>query len=551
MKHHYLRAVAAADAGIPDVLTRIIKNPGNPRFGAVEADDGLCEYMSQAGTISALVCSYCCQESRFYKDKALLDAIPAMVDYMIRNQRPNKTVDFYASNYFGEAGFESQCLVRTFRIFEANIDENDAYEGEILALLRRLLLSMAEGLLNGGFHTPNHRWVDSSALLGYYNLFKDKRFLDKANLFMNEGIDCDEYGEFTERSAGNYNHICDHAFLIIGSEINKPEFLEAAKRNLDMMFAYRDPDGSVFTQNSRRKDADGKIDNKSFASGYYHVYLWAAYLFNNAQYAGYADHLFEESLMRGAVCAPLWLFMQIPALKTFEPKKEAFPKNVKFYNPNSDIYRYRTENLSVTIIANNANFLTVQHKGIKLSMRMCASFFAVAQFLPKKLEKTESGFRLRMTANGQYYWPFETKPKTSVWHDMNNKETRTIVNRVQLDYDVNITILENGARVHVKTAGCDKVPFKMEFAVTPDCHIEGEAFSTRGAAGQYIAVSGGDTVIRKSCDVIRINNAFCENNYHATMRGSIPKSSSEFTLYYSGYTDIDKTVDITCERWEH
>ena len=94
-----------------------------------------------------------------------------------------------------------------------------------------------------------------------FNITGEGFFRDAANTYLREGIDCDENGEFTERSSGIYNATNDHALIILSQETGRVDFLEYVKRNLDMMFTYIEPDGTVFTANSTRQDKAGATGN--------------------------------------------------------------------------------------------------------------------------------------------------------------------------------------------------------------------------------------------------------------------------------------------------
>ena len=94
-------------------------------------------------------------------------------------------------------------------------------------MLKALAL-LAKGCLNGGFHTPNHRWVECAALLMCHNIFGWKELREKVDGYLSEGIDCDEYGEFTERSMGCYNPINVNSMLVMAEEGNLPQLEEYA-----------------------------------------------------------------------------------------------------------------------------------------------------------------------------------------------------------------------------------------------------------------------------------------------------------------------------------
>ena len=47
--------------------------------------------------------------------------------------------------------------------------------------------------------------------------------MDKVRTYLSEGIDCDEYGGFTERSVGVYNPVNVNSMLVLAEEGNMPE----------------------------------------------------------------------------------------------------------------------------------------------------------------------------------------------------------------------------------------------------------------------------------------------------------------------------------------
>ena len=75
-------------------------------------------------------------------------------------------------------------------------------EQNILEKVEHIVRRGAYGILEGGFHTPNHRWAIASVLMACGRLFDCKEMEQAAFSYLNEGIDCNEDGEFAEKSAG-------------------------------------------------------------------------------------------------------------------------------------------------------------------------------------------------------------------------------------------------------------------------------------------------------------------------------------------------------------
>ncbi len=124
----------------------------------------------------------------------------------------------------------------------------------LLPPLTELIERACEGSAAGGFHTPNHRWAISACLLEGAAITGREDFARRAGVYLGEGLDIDESGEFAERSTGVYNLVNDDQMLRLYHLTGDRQYLEAAAQNLRMMRRYFDPDGSVFAFNSRRQD---------------------------------------------------------------------------------------------------------------------------------------------------------------------------------------------------------------------------------------------------------------------------------------------------------
>lgn len=59
-----------------------------------------------------------------------------------------------------------------------------------------------------------------------------------------------------------------------------------------------------------------------------------------------------------------------------------------------------------------------------------------------------------------------------------------------------------------------------------------------------MAFNQGDIDISKGDNILRITNTHNAHIYHDIMRGSVAKSATSFTIYYTGFTHIDKHIEI-------
>ena len=146
---YYLKLVSLNDAALPSVLERL---KGSARRlnvrGIGEAVDGL------AG-------AYCAPESSYFQSAALLPALEDAADKLLAAQHPDGTIDSGNYNSPPDTGFVVQELCTAVAVLRRM---NLPQLSSILRKLETFVLAAGEALITGGIHTPNHRWVVSSAL---------------------------------------------------------------------------------------------------------------------------------------------------------------------------------------------------------------------------------------------------------------------------------------------------------------------------------------------------------------------------------------------------
>lgn len=548
MKKYYLPIVRSLERSYEKTRNMVARDPEQPNYLGRCDNDMLYEPGYSVGEVATPATLYACPQSKYYKDTSVFGDLIGGCKFMLRMAHEDGTHDYLATNFFTPATFELHGLVRGYRCFMT------AYSGtpeekEVREWMEKLLLHLGMGCVNGGFHTPNHRWVESAALTACYNIFKVPAMKQKADMYLAEGIDCDDDGEFTERSPGMYNSVNDNALMMIAEELNMPELYKYVKLNMDLLFDYMEPDGSIFTQNSRRKDkGEGSASGRFYPEGsYYYLYLWAGWLFGDKKYLKFADEMMQRSIDSGrGTPAPLWIYILHPELQQLEPDFTGveLPTAYSHFYPGSNIYRRRDGMWSYSIIANNPNFLFLRCGDMQVYVRMCASFFAVAQFMPEKVEKTETGFKMFFHSYCNYRRPLDPPPASRFWADMDHSK-RKLVHECDLDFTVEFTDLDDGVRLHVTTSGTERVPFKLEYVISPNCNCYTSDAVVPASAGGWITVTGESVrLIHNDGSTVQIDGCFGKSLYHKNMRGSVPQAKDAFTVYSTDFTPIDRTVDI-------
>ena len=555
---HYEMTVEATDRKVEYLLRSQVREEGIRDCGGILSEErNLVEPKFSIYSFKTLVSAYCCRDSRYFESSELLDAIKLLMAYIQGVQREDGSFDLVSVNFCSspDTAFMAMRLVAAYRIIER-------YGGMeiagVLDDLRDVLSAAGRAMRTGGFHTPNHRWVVAAALLMAYNIVGESSFKEAAEQYLAEGIDCDEIGEWTERSSGVYNVVCDNAFIIIAEELGEQKYLEPVRRNLEFMLYHMEPDGSIYTGNSTRQDVFQTV----YPLSYYHLYLFMGWRDQDGRFMAMANKLMasyyavsrdigRRFLLPGSDF--LYMFLLYPELKSFQLAESDLPTNYEKYYPKSGLVRVRRGELSYSVTQNNSRFLTVMVGDLHLDLEIRSAFFAIGQFNVSQedrrwnrastaypIELTEDGYRLRFSAWATYFLPFDTPPTTPVYAEMDHSRRRTTT-PVRHEITVNIRGTDAGVEVMVETAGCDHVPIQLIAHVSPHCLIEGEGFLLQGKPGDGISITSGLVQISRHGSKVEIGPGLGRAAYLPYMAAP---SETEFTLYFSGYTNLKHTFSI-------
>ena len=412
--------------------------------------------------------------------------------------------------------------------------------GKLLEEITKLIESAGYGIMNGGFHTPNHRWAIASCLMTLYNIFKIEAFKEKANNYLREGIDCNEYGEYAERSSGIYNHVNNEQMIILSEETGDISYLEYVRRNLDMMITYFEPDGTIFTGNSYRQDRGRKI----YPDVYYNQYLYMAYKFNNSIYASIANWIMNNIIERGAMAPDcLGFIVTHPELVKYEISGCMVPDNYSKHYKKSGIVRTRRGNICFTILKDSNYFLHFQVGGIKTRMRILTRYFDKREFKPEEIKETEEGYVLPYTAHGWYYLPFDKKPDTVDWWEMDHSN-RKLKEGPNLNMLVMVKEIEGGITVKISADGCDGVPVFVELCFESEIIIKNSGFMCEGIPGGAITVRSGEICINKGTDTMIIGPGFGEVLISKEQLKEVGQNVDGFTIYFSDVSNFEHTITM-------
>ncbi len=553
MKSHYSLLVQSADASVPAILKRQCMDPEDPDYGGFpEARKGFAEPAHGISTAANLAVLYWNDLSWYRGDPTLLERAVLACDHTLKLMHPDGTMDLIETNFHDatSVGFAIWNVSPAYRVLKRYGHGSDL-EARLEAKLLEFMRRGADGMKEGGFHTPNHRWVMAGAMAMLSNDLDRSDLLASVDEYLNEGIDCNSDGEYTERSAGIYNVVNNKGLIAVAAELGKWDLLEHVERNLYMVFTYLEPDDTVLTINSRRQD----LGKELYPFAYYENYLLAAHHLENAHFAHMADELLrmtnpyekdKSALNRKHFPKPVALYMLNDEVRESELRREPYDREhyERFYRESS-IVRYRSGPVTATILAANDVFFKLQTGALSLHCRFAASFFGdFGRFVPASLEKTADGYRLHYHSDRGYVRPLG-RPENVIADGRINTTHRRHTHMQAYDVIVDVVLTVDGADLRIVSAGVEHLPCKLELIFPPGGHFDSDQAQFRAIAGQHLMLKHGAFEYALGDDLIHVEGAFGGNTaYHYDLRGSLPQEPGTFTVYFTDFSPTAKTVRI-------
>lgn len=552
MRAHYEQMVKDTDGRIKKTFRLQNMDKSSRFFGGVPEDNGIYQAKSTIYKTTALIAGYVNKDSKYCGKAEILERINLALSYIEGCQHESGLFDYVTCN-FNSAPDTAFCIKKLIPTLELlrKIQADDASEyvaqglkdnlKEVTERVESIVCRGAKGLLLGGFHTPNHRWAIASVMAYSGMLFNLPELKERAGIYLNEGVDCNDDGEFSEKSAGNYNRVNNDAMIMLTESLGDEKYEAYALRNLKMMLTYFEPDDSVFTANSTRFDKDRLI----FPKDYYLEYLKMGVKYDIPRFLDMANCIFDIVADK-EITSPDFLtqLMLRPDLITLEHSGSGYNTDYEVFYKESGILRRRRGDLSVTVMNGKSNFLYVHTGTIKLEMKVGGSFCEHRAFKSETMTKEQDGsYHLHQTMHGWYYLPFEEKPDTSDWWKMDNAH-RPMKMGPDVDIDVVVKEVENGVDVNVKTKGIEGAPWRIELAFGGIERISNEHMSMAVTGDEVIVLRDGYFQASNKKDMLTVGPAFGEHHFTEGKEDSEAKTPGAATVYFTDYTSFDHTIQI-------
>ncbi|WP_208590055.1 hypothetical protein [Gracilibacillus suaedae] len=451
--------------------------------------------------IATWICSYLDSRSKYFENGELEDKIHCALDYMLDQQHEDGTISPGWTNYHSppDTAFLVTGLSQVYKLLK--LKQEKAMLDKVELFLKRTIPAM----LTGGCHTPNHRWVLTSALAHLYTIFKEDALRQRAELWLREGIDITEDGEWTERSNGIYNTVSNICLYHTANLLDKPYILECVRKNLDMMLYLVHPNGEIVTDYSGRQDLANTYD----LSPYHLIFRLMAVKDDNGLYMAMADFSLESMQNLGPVNNHVMLgYLLYPEIQHSNIKPQPLPTTYeKFINEKyplqlnlekmenvghhskiehssmhtsfgAPIVRYRNHEVSATVMGKNASFFSLHNGDAKLLGVKISSSFSPGVIEFNSLEKRDNFYFLKQELEKGYTGPLPSTHVpdhggTSVWYLLPH-QYRNVTHNQKHHVEVNVKQYDNKWELQLCTDQLKDVFYQVEFIFSADANLNGD-----------------------------------------------------------------------------
>ena len=538
---------------LDDYLPRQIDDPAHPEVGGVISPAMGMTDPWQAEKLIKLVAYHALVSGKV--DDTLFERAILAADHLLQVQRPSGLIDLRGVNIDSspDTGFTVQALCGMLDLTQSH-DKTHPLWQTLFSKVEQFVRRAVPGLLTGGFHTPNHRWVITSALVYAHALFPDLDVAETVEAYLAEGFDIDEDGTFIERSISVYDAVNNRALLLIAEFWNRPDALEAVAKNLDFDLHMLHADGTAVTNLSRRQD----YGTRTMPMGLIPCFLLLNRQRPNPTWITGANHLWANSRPRTGF--RYWDFgyadwICYAVLKGGEPgtSQAALPTNFARYYPVNDVWRIRRGQLSASVFGGKTGLMLLAFGNAELSnLKISFTYFGkeCGWFTGDELtvNDTSTGSVAVLHSTGRnhprrpgYELPLGRSVPPDKWDEMMHE--RELRHLPPLTSNLTITEVDGGFDLHLQTVdGMDNVAGQIAFDFAPDGVWETADTRTNPQAGQVIFLKQGTGTMRYGNDMIQLSSGHAAHGFWQ-MRAAEP-APNRVRVLLTFFTPVDHVVNL-------
>jgi len=407
-----------------DILKKLIAANDKQVAGLLQSlnEDNITFNRKIGADFSMLSAAYATPDSIYYHNNLIIPKLDILAKALLSHQSADGTVNIANLESPPDTAFLVELLsAAAFILIKDNSQELSTIKKEI----KRFLLKTGDALTTGGVHTPNHRWVICAALSRLNALYPNKKYINRIEDWLGEGIYMDADGHYPERSAGIYAGVENNSLITMARLLNKPTLLDHVRKNLEMTWYYMEPNGDIVTTDSRRQD---QYISKNIVAYYYLNYRYMAIKDGNKKFAAITRQMenmknFEEEILNKS----FFHFLDNVSLQKSLPEQVSIPDNYEKLFTTSKLLRIRRGNTTTSFFggvdwplqiesgrSNSPNFFSYRKGDAILKyMRLSSGFFSMGYFYSDGIRKEGNKYILHKKLEVPYYQPLPKNLRNS------------------------------------------------------------------------------------------------------------------------------------------
>jgi hypothetical protein len=534
-------------------LLRQMLDPDDPLHGAyIPLDSGLDEaghggasrYLVNCGLLVLARQAHPRTVPPVPDTETLLNRMNLTADYLLRAQRSSGLIDLRSTNYDSppDTAFAVQLLCALIEL-----GRGQSVLAEVLGKVETFIRRAAPGIMTGGFHTPNHRWVIVGALAQTGALFPDIDVRDSIRAYSAEGFDIDEEGTYLERSVGVYDAVTNRSLLLFADNWDDPGDIAAARaaviHNLNFNLHLLHADGTAETGLSRRQD----YGTRTVPTPLIAPLLHSAAIEPNPVFVRAAQWLWQKA-SPGPITNLTWQAYTLLRFGEPEPSPADIPDHFIRHYPLNAVWRVRRGPLSATAFGGVTRLMTLVYGAAELnSVKISQTYFGVGWFVGDSLRASGETAVLRSEGRQRPQRPGYVLP-------LGRPLSRDDWESTQMDRgwnplppalsELSITVVDDGFDLHYHTLdGLDQVAAQIAFDFPAGGLWEtGDTLLTT-QPGQVIFLKRGAGRMRFGDDVIEINPGAHAHAYQQ-MRHAEPPGPDQCRILLTFITPVDHRFSL-------
>ena len=478
-------------------------------------------------------------------DSDLYKQVCLAAKFVLSSQRPSGLIDLYSTNY--NSSPDTAFILQQFAAL-LELAQNNNHFTELNEMLERFIRSAFAGVREGGFHTPNHRWVICSALVQCKHLFADLEVQPVLDLYLQEGFDVDEDGAYLERSSGVYDTVTNNSLLLFSLHTDNTERKQAAqeavRKNLFWNRSLHHTDGSNEANLSRRQD----YGIRQLALNLVPAYVFGYFVLGEEPFLETAAWIWQKRNVQ-AEFTP-WLVYLVLRFGDIPNIAAKTPENINRFYAINKLWRNRQNDLSVSAYGGQTHLLNFVYGNAELSnLKIAQTYFNAGMFIADSMEVNDKQVVLESSGEQKprlpgYDLPLGQEVKPENWLELG--KTRKYRPIPPAKSRLTLHLEDTTLQLYYQTLdGLDKVAAQISLDFPAGGIWESEDALFMPLSGQTILHKRGKARMIYGHDVIELSCGHFQQGYLA-MRNSELQKPLQVRVLLTFLTPVDFGFSLKC-----